>query len=112
MAAPIIWPIIGIAVLVLLILALVVYRTSGGKRPTDYRTLFIIGASYIPIGIATENSAFSIIGLVLIGIGISNRDKWEDNKTPVSENQRKIVIVLLALTFLAVFGTFLFWYTK
>ena len=71
-----------IAIVIVIVLALsvgvfFVVRNRGLEtRVDDYRAFFIMGAAFIPIGIATENSAMSIIGLVFIILGATNRDKW------------------------------------
>lgn len=71
-----------IAIVIVIVLALsigvfFVVRNRGLEtRVDDYRAFFIMGAAFIPIGIATENSAMWIIGLVFIILGATNRDKW------------------------------------
>jgi biotin transporter BioY len=54
-------------------------------RVDDYRTFFIMGVAFIPIGIATDNYAFSIIGLVFIILGVTNRDKWRNTQEKVEK---------------------------
>lgn len=46
----------------------------------DYRTYFIVGISFIPIGIATDNMAFTALGIIFMIIGLTNRNKWQENK--------------------------------
>ncbi len=58
----------------------VVFKTRSnqvqGTRDPEYRTFFIIGAAFIPFGIATGNSGFWVTGLIFLILGITNRDKW------------------------------------
>ena len=54
-------------------------------RVDDYRTFFIMGAVFIPIGIATDNYVFSILGLVFMILGATNRDKWRNTQEKVEE---------------------------
>ena len=53
---------------------------QSGSRPADYRTLFVIGISWIPIGLATENDTLWILGIVFIIMGLAKRHKWEADK--------------------------------
>ncbi len=54
-------------------------------RVDDYRTFFIMGAVFIPIGIATDNYVFSILGLVFMILGATNRDKWRNTQEKVEK---------------------------
>ena len=69
---------IVIAVLVVL-LGLFVWRAKGSDAPhtTNYRALFVVGVSWIPIGLATENTVFWILGFVFMFSGWAKRDKWD-----------------------------------
>jgi hypothetical protein len=72
---------IAVVLLIILVLSILVFfvvRNQGldTKKIDDYRTFFIIGAAFIPIGIATDNWTFSILGLVFMILGATNKDKW------------------------------------
>ena len=76
---------IAIVLVIVLALSLVVFFVARNRgldsiRTDDYRTFFIIGAAFIPIGITTENWGFSILGLVFLILGATNKDKWRDNQ--------------------------------
>jgi hypothetical protein len=75
---------IVMAILIVLALSigffLVVRKRGLESRVDDYRVFFIMGAAFIPIGIATENWTFWIIGLNFIILGATNRDKWRNVK--------------------------------
>jgi hypothetical protein len=75
---------IAIVLLIVLVLSLVFFvarnRGIDTRRIDDYRTFFIIGAAFIPIGIATDNWTFSILGLIFLILGVTNKDKWLDNQ--------------------------------
>ena len=50
----------------------------------NYNTFFIVGAAFIPIGIATKNPALWTVGLVFIALGLTKNEevkkKWADWK--------------------------------
>ena len=88
--------IIGIIVgliLVGILVAMALKRKRAGKhRETNYRTLFILGITFLPLGIIYEIAFFKagaevflVLGLAFIGMGlsylaISLRDKGKLNK--------------------------------
>jgi hypothetical protein len=62
-------------------------KKEGKLGDPNYRVFFIIGISWIPIGVVfiiTINFvlgvAFMCIGAAYLVIGLANRDKWENNK--------------------------------
>lgn len=79
--------IIGITVLALsIILTFVVWKKKkeGKYEEPDYRTFFILGICFLPIGIplmiATKNPGLlglSAMGAIYLIIGLANRDKWK-----------------------------------
>ena len=76
---------IAIILGIVLALSLVVFFVARNRgldswRIGDYRTFFILGAVFIPMGIATDNWGFSIMGLVFLIFGATNKDKWRDNQ--------------------------------
>ena len=100
-----IWIVIGLIVLAAVFAIL--YSRKYKERRTDYKTLFIIGIAWIPIGIATENYAFLAIGIVFMVLGLKNKSKWKEtyiewsDLTPAGKKVRigliaAAVIVLLA----------------
>jgi hypothetical protein len=62
----------------IILLAVVLWKKKGKTEPseTDYRTFFIIGAAFFPIGIATKNPGLWSLGLIFMILGAANRDKW------------------------------------
>ena len=86
-------PIMWIIVAVLIALAIVfIYWARKGKINTDevdYKTYFIIGMCWFPLGIAMDNAVFWIMGLVFLGIGLMNRKKW-GKKVKLTKKQMKI----------------------
>lgn len=65
-------PIIGIASLVILFAVIFIYRNKGQKVEPDCRTFFILGISFLPIGIATNNPGLWGVGTIFMVIGLVN----------------------------------------
>ncbi|MFH1836167.1 MAG: hypothetical protein ABH851_08265 [Methanobacteriota archaeon] len=68
-------PIIAVLVVALLVVALWQRRKNPGRRP-EYKMFFILGIVWLLMGIATDNSAFTILGLIFVIAGATNKDKW------------------------------------
>ena len=97
----------GLALLGLVIFAVNAYRHRGESREPNYRAFFVMGITWLPIGIATDNYAFSFMGLAFLIIGLANRDKWKDEKkwSDLSPSERNIRLVLVGgLMLLLVIG--------
>ena len=88
---------IGVLALIGLMVALIAAK-KGKKIEHDYRTFFIIGLTWIPLGIATDNNAFTISGIIFMIWGISNKKKWKKQKkwSELSKNERDIKIMLIS----------------
>ena len=89
------WIIIAILVGLILVGILVVVtlrrKREGKSKGTDYRALFILGISFLPLGSIYEivffvsgTKVFLVLGIAFIGMGLSyiaiglgNRDKWK-----------------------------------
>ncbi len=93
------WIIIGIIVLGALVAFLIFKKKK--ETPTDYRALFIVGVSWLPLGIATENHAFTAIGIVFMVLGLKNKDKWKEqgkwSELPAGSKWTKVILIGLAL---------------
>ena len=89
------WVIIGIVLglVVTGIGAIVIWkrRKDVESQDTDYRALFVLGASFLPLGVifeivffTSDTKVFLVLGLAFIGMGLSylaigltNKDKWK-----------------------------------
>ncbi|MFC1801529.1 hypothetical protein ACFLZB_03615 [Nanoarchaeota archaeon] len=116
MARMILWVVLGLLILglILMIVTTVLWRKK--KRPIDYFAFFVIGLTWLPIGLAMQNSALWIMGLVFLSIGLINQKKWKKNRRSwkkLSKNEKKIRIVLLVfLGFLVLLGILFFFLTE
>ena len=84
------WILITVGVLVIILAVVAVYAAkTGKKREPDYYTFFIMGITWIPLGMATKNYAFFIMGLAFMAIGLVNKDKWKKNHKTWSQLDSK-----------------------
>ena len=73
-----------------ILLGVVVFRVLKEKKQDgdipapNYKTFFILGTCFLPVGItiaiSTNNFAFNgiaALGLIYMIIGLANKDKWE-----------------------------------
>ena len=87
--------------IVTIFLGVLVFKRTKEIKP-DYKTLYIIGISWFPLGIIFMASGlsvgvvFSIMGLCFLAVGLMNKDKWKDAK-PMTAKQKKYSIILLIL---------------
>ena len=107
------FPFLLIGILVLLVLFMVLFMKRKDKRPPDYYLLFIMGIIWIPLGIASGNPGFSLAGLVLMIIGLANKDKWKKNRRDWrkewKEGGKVALLIALAVAVLLVLGLLVFW---
>ena len=103
-------PIILITIVAFLIIGLGIFlvaRNKGTKTEPDYRIFFILGITWIPLGISTENTAFLVMGIVFMVIGLANRRKWKEQEkwSELSPEKKKIkLIIIIGLTVLLILG--------
>ena len=90
--------IIGICIGLILVGILAVFawnkNKEGKAKGTGYRVLFILGITFLPVGIiyeivffASDTKVFLVLGIAFIGMGLSylaiglgNREKWKSNR--------------------------------
>ena len=114
MENPVLIILIGaIALLLVIFIVRSASKNNEEKRIPNYRALFIIGVTWLPIGFATENPGLWGMGLVFMIVGASNKNKWgkETKWADLSPQARKIkLIFIIGLTtvLLAAIAYFLF----
>ena len=81
--------------LILGIWILIYYRKK--KYEPDYYTFFIIGLVWLPLGIATGNSTFWILGAVFFIIGLANQRKWKKKKAWNKLTKKEKRLILLSI---------------
>lgn len=104
--------VIGFIIICLLVVLFIQFKK--GKCKPNYRLFFILGTTWVSIGvvfyITTRNVGFFVMGLIFIILGLVNKDKWEE-PDPVTTRQRKIIIGALLIGLL-VLGALLLRYLK
>ncbi len=93
------------AVILLLLVATIILRKNR-KTPTNYKSFFIIGIIWIPLGIATQNYVFLVLGALFILYGLLNKSKWKDypkwrELPPELKRMKIIAITILGIILLA-----------
>ena len=110
--AEILWLTVGIAVIVLLLAVVLAWKIKKGtyKHTPDYRGLFWMGLIFTLFGalyVFFVNNAFSgifVIGIVFLGIGAGNKDKWGKRKKPDPKAQKWLMIATLIGVIVLVIG--------
>jgi uncharacterized membrane protein len=101
------WIIISLIALLLIVgLAVFILKKDKTYEP-DYRVFFIIGITWLPLGIATDNTAFLAMGAIFMVLGLANRDKWkeQENFSEMNPDKRRFKIILIVgLTLLLLIG--------
>ena len=76
--------IIAVIIGIIVFFTLRINQKEGVKREVDYRVFFIIGISFLPLGIVLTVVVgnpgfigFMGLGIAYIAIGLANRDKWK-----------------------------------
>jgi hypothetical protein len=67
--------------------AILSFKKKG--RPTDYKTIFIMGILWFVLGVPLENPGLYIMGVVFMVVGMFHKDKWKQNSRPWSKLSKK-----------------------
>jgi hypothetical protein len=99
--------IIGIAVLIVLLAIFAISKNKENRREPDYRVFFILGITWLPIGIATDNPGLWGMGAVFMVAGLANKNKWKEEPkwSELSPERRRVkMIVVTGITILLLIG--------
>lgn len=107
---------IAIVVLAILFVFFAINRKKRGETAeTDYRLFFIIGITWLPIGIATDNPALWGVGAACLVAGLLNRNKWKEEPKWSELNadaRRTKLIIIGGLTALLLAGLAFYFLAK
>ena len=105
------WMMIVLGILLVIGLAIAVISAILKKRENrnlNFKAFFIIGITWIPIGIATENVVFTFVGLVFLILGVTkkkewkNQPKWEELSPAEKKNKIALIVFLSVILLLGI----------
>ncbi len=94
------WILIAVAVLIVVIgiIAVVIAAKKKEKHEPDYYTFFILGICWLPLGVALDNYAFTVMGAVFMIIGLANKNKWKKGIwSDLSPGEKKFKTTLMII---------------
>lgn len=98
-------------VLALLIAFAVFYLLCKPKnKKPDYYTLFVIGITWVIIGIPLKMYPLFIVGLVLTFVGLLHRKEWKKQKCDFKD-KKLLWFFLLGLIIFLIAAVAVYWYT-
>jgi hypothetical protein len=106
---------IVVAVVILAVLAIFIFRRKGWNSEVDYRRYFNMGIVWLPFGIifylifeSPIGLLFLIMGLGFLAVGLKNKDKWGKPQKISPIYQKAIMIVVLFLVLGVILGIIVF----
>ncbi|HIF57192.1 MAG: hypothetical protein ABGY10_03965 [bacterium] len=98
-------PVIALLVGLLLVYFVIALKRGWTRRSSRYKTFFVIGLPWLPLGFMTDNYPLGVMGVCFVVYGLANRDKWENEKqcpelTDQEKKKRALLLILLSLSFL------------
>jgi amino acid transporter len=90
------WILWAILVLVIILAVVAFLAKKRKKRPIDYYTWFIIGFSWMILGIALNEYVFSIIGVVFMVFALRHRKDWQKHVNWSDKNITRWIVWALA----------------
>jgi hypothetical protein len=109
------WILIAVFVLIILLAAVALVLRKGKQQKPSYKTFFIMGITWLPLGIVLDNYALTGMGVIFMVIGLLNRDKWEDEPkwADLPEDEKRLKMILVTgLSVLLVAGVFAFFFFR
>ncbi|MBU4536603.1 Gmad2 immunoglobulin-like domain-containing protein [Patescibacteria group bacterium] len=97
--------ILGLTLLFLIVFAYLTTRDGKNNSNCNYKSIFMVGVTWLPLGIAVDVITFSILGLIFLIIGIINKDKWNNEKNNQglgSKSKMVLFIIFVILLFVGV----------
>ena len=107
------WILAAVLGILILFAVIVLFLRKKYKAHPDYYVFFIIGITWLPLGLVFQNPALWGMGLVFMIIGLVHKKEWKKNHKPWSrltkeeKKYRKILITVLGILVLIGFVFFL-----
>jgi len=95
--------VIGVAILVMLVVAVIMNRKR--KFFPNYRAFFIVGITWLPLGVIMKNYVFSAVGACFLIAGLVNKKKWKEeikwaDLPPDIRRLKLFIVIFLAVLLL------------
>lgn len=102
----------AVIIIIALIYAILVAKGKIAQKEPDYRAFFIIGITWIPLGIIFENYALLGAAVVFMVIGLTKKDRWKNQPkwSELSSAQRNFKLAAIILLGIAVLVGLVAWY--
>ncbi len=95
---------------------MIIFTVTKRKRTqtTNYRALFIVGLSFIPVSIATKNTRILILGLIFLLISLLNRKEWKNEKRwlGLTQTEKATRLLLMAVGIILLIAGVTLYYLK
>jgi len=102
----VIWIVLGIIVLTTILFAIAMSLKKKENRKPDYYAFYIIGITWLAIGLPLKNYGLFLMGLIFSIVGIVNKDKWKKNRqdwkklSHKEKNFRMFLIIIFGIILL------------
>ena len=98
--------VLSILVLIVAFAVMAIFVTKkGGKAPTDYYSLFVMGITWLPFGIIIKlidpevfiGNLFLVLGFIYTVMGLTHKNEWKVNHKLLSSKQKKIKMIIVLI---------------
>lgn len=114
MEAAIPWILIGVAVLLVILAIVFVFMLKKKKTsPPDYYAFFMIGITWVPLGIIFKFYFLIVPGIIFLIVGLVNVKKWKQNRKTwdkLDSKEKKLKIIILVVLGILVLAGFIFFF--
>lgn len=113
------WLMITIFILIVAIFIAFLFLNKNKKSPPDYYSFFIMGITWlvigIPLGVSSKNYGLFAMGVVFTIVGLVNKKKWKENhrtwRQLSKEEKRAKTILIGILSVFALAGLIVYYLT-
>jgi len=94
------WILIAVLVTLIILAVVAVIMKKKYKSPTDYYAFFVIGITWLPLGLVFKNPALWGMGLVFMAVGLAHKKDWKKNHKPwnkLTKEEKKIKTVIITI---------------
>ncbi len=105
---------IAIAIIIIGLLVFMIITRRKTEQTPNYRSWLFIGICWIPLGIATKNLFFYIMGMVFIIVSLVNKNKWREEKKwiDLSPAEKRLKIILMCVVAILLITLVFFFFVR